>query len=83
MQSEHQKGSQRGSWEVREGSGGRRVVLMGKIRKNEAGTRWGRAMGHGGGIALSGGEPGSLPSDASRLESILRFSGDVHLITLK
>lgn len=36
------------------------------------------AMGRvGAAIALSGGEPGSWPSDSSRLELILRFSEDV------
>lgn len=65
------------------GSGGRRVVLMGKTWKNEAG-REGREMGRvAGGTALSGGEPGSWPSDSSCLELILGFSEDVHLITLK
>lgn len=83
MQNGNQRGSPRGSWEMREGSGGRRVVLMGKTWKNEAG-REGREMGRvAGGTALSGGEPGSWPSDSSCLELILGFSEDVHLITLK
>lgn len=47
------------------------------------GACWRRGGGGGAHIALSGGEPGSLPSDASRLELIPRFSEDVHLITLK
>lgn len=55
----------------------------GKDQEKRGWDEMGKSNGPWGGIALSGGEPGSLPSDASRLESILRFSGDVHLITLK
>lgn len=69
-------GSAGGQWRKERSSDGKDLEKRGWDEKGKGDGAWG-------GIALSGGEPGSLPSDTSRLESILRFSEDVHLITLK